>query len=178
MSVLQSQRSESNLEYYHYAYEIRKELVNLALRDFGLKPNKKELNISERVSEEDKQTILELTRKYNRGYVIHKEPEWILEKFRNMIFDDCSKLINNITAAYNLHPTYEMEWNEHRIYQDRAIINCEQILQTLQFIMTVLPVNANKFLNYVPMLEKEITLLKRWRKKSNKLLKSIKDKES
>lgn len=174
MSVLQSERKESNLLYYHQAYEIRKELVNLSLRDFGLKQTKSDLIISDKVSEEDKQTILELTAKYKRGYIIHKQPEWLLEKFRDSVFDHCNQLIDNITAAYNLHPTYKAEWDERRLYQDKAIINCEQLIQTIQFIMSVLPVDANKFLKYVPMIEKEIELLKSWRKKGNKMLDSVK----
>ena len=62
--------------------------------------------------------------------------------------------------------------------QNAAIGNCEQLLQEFQYIIEVLPVNANKYLRFVDMIEREIALLKGWRKSDNRILKRIKENQN
>jgi hypothetical protein len=48
------------------------------------------------------------------------------------------------------------------------------MLQELQYTIEILPVNINKYIRFVEDIEKEIKLLKGWRKKDNKFKKSFK----
>lgn len=59
-----------------------------------------------------------------------------------------------------------------------AIGNCEQLLQEMQYIISIIPVDAQKYIRYVEMIEKEIALLKGWRKSDNKILKKIRENEA
>ena len=77
-------------------------------------------------------------------------------------------LFNNITMANTIYPINEHELQMRRDYQTKAIGNCEQILQMLQYMLETLPINADKLSPIVEMIEKETALLKAWRK-SNKL---------
>lgn len=47
------------------------------------------------------------------------------------------------------------------------------MLQELQYIIEVLPVDANKLLRYVDMIDKEVALLKGWRKANGKIAKRL-----
>lgn len=80
-----------------------------------------------------------------------------------------SELFDNITAANTVYPTNEHEVEIRRDYQTKAIITCEQILQELQYMISVLPINVNKLESVTDMLLKEVALLKAWRKSSKVL---------
>jgi hypothetical protein len=90
--------------------------------------------------------------------------------------DSMNSLINNITYANSVYPTRELEYDQRRLYQNRAIANCYQMLQEMQYVISVLPVDAERYMNYVGMIDREIVLLKGWRKSDNRILKAIKSK--
>ena len=47
------------------------------------------------------------------------------------------------------------------------------MLQELKYIIEVLPADANKLLRYVDMIDKEVALLKGWRKANGKIAKRL-----
>ena len=65
------------------------------------------------------------------------------------------------------------ELMERRMFQNNAIGQCYRLLQELQYSIEVLPVDIEKYARFVEVIEKEIYLLKGWRKKDNKLKKGI-----
>ena len=75
--------------------------------------------------------------------------------------------MDNIVAANSIYPINMREVEERRILQDRAIMNCEQLLQKLTYCADVLPVSLLKFEPYAVTIDKEIALLKGWRKSTN-----------
>lgn len=78
-------------------------------------------------------------------------------------------LIDMITAANTIYPQNMHEYEMRRDYQTQAIITVEQIVQLLQFMMTTLSVNPDKFQPVTELLMKESSLLRGWRKADNKL---------
>jgi uncharacterized protein YjbK len=85
------------------------------------------------------------------------------------------ELMRNITCANSIYPVCEEELTERRIYQDRAIGNCETLLQEMAYAISILSVDANKYMVYVDMIDREIALLKGWRKSDNKLKRKLKN---
>ena len=85
------------------------------------------------------------------------------------------KLIDYITAANTIYPQNLREAERRRDYQTQAIITVEQILQLLQYILTTLPVNPDKFQPVTELLIKEGSLLRGWRKSDNKFIAKFKD---
>ena len=73
-------------------------------------------------------------------------------------------LIDCIIAANSIYPQNEHELQMRRDYQTQAIITVEQILQLLQFMLSTLDLNADKFQNATELLMKEVNLLRGWRK--------------
>ena len=180
MAVKESQRGLSRLEFYHTAIKLRRDITLLLLRDFGVKDKVRNVNLLAKMyelSEEDAQALKSTMDKYGMSTVTEEYPEWLISDFRRGIMQILRALVMNITAANTIYPYLESEFYERRNYQNRAIGNCEQLLQEMQYVMGVLPVNAEKLMPYVETIEKEIALLKGWRKSDNKILRQIKKKQ-
>ena len=178
MSVPKNKRTLSELEFFHNALVLRKEMTELLLRDFGIKNKTRSVNKEPfilKMEKDDQEVILELFQKYNVIELSEEYPMWLIETFRNNILNILHELIMNITAANTIYPIYESELFERRNFQNRAIGNCEQLLQEMQYIIMVVPVKAQKYMKYVELIEKEIALLKGWRKSDNKIMKRIQE---
>lgn len=83
--------------------------------------------------------------------------------------DLARKLMEEITAANTIYPTTDAEVELRRTHQTEAVILCEQIIQHLQWLVDTLPVKVSSLEEIVEMVNKEVALLKAWRK-SNKVL--------
>ena len=87
-----------------------------------------------------------------------------------------TNLMLNITAANSIYPVNLMEVDLRRGLQDKAIANCEQLLQQLIYCADVMPLQSSKIEPYAEMIDKEIALLKGWRKTTNDIANRIKTK--
>jgi hypothetical protein len=153
LSVLKNKRSLSKLEFYHNARQLRKDITNLLLRDFGVRDKIRKIK-----TEGDKeQTIIE------------EFPNWLIVEFRQNVLRILHNLMMNITAGNTVYPTTMEEIRVRRNYQTASIVNCEQLLQELMFCSDVLPLAVEKFLPFINAVEFEIRLLKGWRKSTNKM---------
>jgi len=84
-------------------------------------------------------------------------------------------MMDNITAANTIYPVNEHELEMRRDYQNKAIINVEQIMQYLQFMLETLDLNADKFQTLTELLVKEAKLLRGWRKANSKIAQKLKE---
>ena len=84
----------------------------------------------------------------------------------NLLLD----LFNNMTMANTIYAMNEHEAQMRRDYQTRAIGNCEQVIQVLQYLVDTLPIDVDKIKTPIDLLMREIVLLKAWRQ-STKVLK-------
>jgi hypothetical protein len=138
---------------------LREDITNLLLRDFGIRDKIRKIKTAEN---------MEIT-------VIEGYPEWLIVSFRQNIINILRNLIMNITAGNTIFPITLDELRIRRQYQTAAIINCEQLLQEMQYCADVIPIKLEKFLPYVDKIEFEIKLLKGWRKSDNWLERKIKE---
>ncbi len=173
MSVPKNQRGLSKMEFFHKAYEISDKVTTLLIRNFGVKTISRELKTFTRnakMTHEDREQFTALCNKY-RIDVESEYPLWLVEHYRNWIMKLLADLINNITIANTIYPAepyLDFETKLRRQYQQLAIANCYQIFQALQQAGRVLPVDFEKIMPYVEMVNEEIRLLKEWRKSGNK----------
>jgi hypothetical protein len=151
MSVIKNKRGLSKLEFYHNARKMRREITMLVLRDFGIHSRGKKFK-EDTGSRQPEEFYDELIAEFSKN---------IRLLLRNMMW--------NITAGNTIYPVNDAELQERRLYQDRAIIACEQLLQEMLYYEDVLPVKASKMLSYVEHIEFEIKLLKGWRKANSKI---------
>lgn len=160
MSVLKRNRGLSKMEFYHNARKLRRELTEFLRRDFGVHSRKNASKIDPTLPDD---WYDEDMAEFSRNIKI---------LLRNLVW--------NITAANTINASSEKaieekkkRLSERRGYQNAAIINCQQIIQELQFCEDSLPVNAEKLLPYVESVDFEVTLLKGWRKSDNRLWEQI-----
>ena len=171
------------MEFFRTALELRFKITNLLLRDFGIKDKIRNLAAasgmtSRGMTKEDYDTLDAIYRKYNIGRpLIERYPSWMIDHFRLNILEILKNLIQNIVAANTIYPVNIDELNERRKYQTHAIVNCEQLLQEMQYVIYILPCDINKYMPYVELITKEIKLLKGWRKGYLKLLVNLLGKE-
>ncbi len=151
MSVVKSKRKESKFEVLHHAYKLRKDITNLLLYDFGYKW---------------KENTLESEFRSQRRAAFES---WFIENSRTVIIARLRNLIANLIAANTIYPINDAEWTERRLYQDRAIVNCYQILQELQYSIETIKPDINKYTRFALEINNQVKLIKGWRKSDNKI---------
>ena len=169
MSVLVRDRSISKLEFYMNAVKLRRQLIFLMGRDFGVKPRIRDARFyTKKWEPQDATTFAELLEKYGETKVIDDYPLWMMEHVRDSILYHLSHMMEHITQAYTIWATTKAEADLRRNAQDLAIADCESLKQELELAVDILPVKAEKLLKYVEAIDREIALLKGWRKSDNK----------
>lgn len=179
MSVPKGRRKQSQFEVIHHYYRLRKNITDLLLRDFGYSKNKAKRHMEKMFGGKSyKELTEEQQNHYDKRLARNNSfEEWFIVDQRNTFMDCLRKTTEYIFAANSTYPNYPEELIERRIYQDKAIGQCYRMLQELQYTIEILPVNINKYIRFVEDIEKEIKLLKGWRKKDNKFKKAFKQKE-
>jgi hypothetical protein len=160
MSVHKNKRNLSSLEFHHNARNLREEMTNFLLRDFGVR---------DKVTKYKDGNNVEVT-------IREQYPDWIITFFRESIMNILRDLMLSITAANTIYPITPEELSQRRMYQNKAIVSCQQLLCELTHCADVLPVELGKFTPYIEKISFEIKLLKGWRKSSNDLAKRIQSK--
>ena len=177
MSVLARNRSLSKLEFYKNAVELRKQMILLLLRDFGARSRVRNIQLETKAMQpEDADAFLAIAEKYGIKKCPDVYPEWVIAKLRDSVWDLLRSMMENITRAYTIWATNLPEAYERRISQDRAISACESLLKEMELAIDILPVDAEKYMRYVETVEREIALLKGWRKSDNKHIVELKAK--
>ena len=216
LSVLAKDRKLSQYQFYISAIKLRKSLVELLLRDFGVKHKARELGVRVRkmdeethkrfvnlatkygmptelaaypawmasaakdtienslevwtadMTDEERDEFLDIALSYSMTCITTEYPGWLVQKLRDSVWDISRDLLLSITRAYTIWATNRREAEERRVYQDRAIADCESLLKEMELAIDVLPVKADKYMTITKRIGKEIALLKGWRKADNK----------
>lgn len=179
MSVLKRKRNISKMEFYHNAIKLRLMITEFLLKDFGIKSRRRNLEFAKDVydiEDEDVEEIENILSSYDlKNSFIDNFPSWLIDKERDYFMDLLRSLMKNICSANTIHITNKEEYYMRRNYQTQAICDCENLLQEMQYIIYVTHPNVEKYMPYVDIIEKEIALLKGWRKSDNKIMKSLEE---
>lgn len=177
MSVLKNKRTESKFEVFSNAYKLSVEMQKLLLRDMGVKDktiNLKYWNPYLNINEQDKTVLDNILEKYNLvDTLVGEYPLWIIDFYRSHIIKLSVEMMDNIRMANSIYVTNTLEYQERRMSQDKAIGNCEQLFDIIQIMLEVFNLDITKYQRYIDMINKEISLLKSWRKSDNSVLKKI-----
>ena len=145
MSVLKANQKPSPFEVEHHAYKIRTVITDLALRKFGLKEyaEKPKPETYSKWSQQQKDG-------YDKSVAKNKERyeafiEWFIPDEQKSILDLCRNMIHEIFLANEIYPQHLCECDERRLHQDLAIGYCENLIQELQYGITTLHVNIEKY---------------------------------
>ena len=139
MSVVQSKRGKSNVEFEQIYFQLADGIDNLVEHDF-----------------------------YAEGLLAQKNRVFLDIRSRTLE-DLTDKLLYYIKIANSIYPTCMTEWEERRVTIGKAIGICYAILTNYQRIMIRLRVPDNKYTMDVRNIMRMINSLKAWRKSDNKL---------
>ena len=175
MSVIKAKRGQSQFEVIHHWYQVRKEITTLMLFDFGLHPERQERSLLRRLQISDPAQLEgEALERYNK----HKRRlsgvvNWFLEQERNTVHGCIASVNEHATVANSLYPTTMEELTERRLHQDIAVGQCNRLKQELQYIIETLEVDINRYTRIAEMIDKEIGLIKAWRKSDAKFKQAL-----
>lgn len=173
MSVVKRKRKESPFEVFHHLTKMRKDITDLLLRDFGYSNEKFQKKMEkwyggkppDQLTDAQKQNI---ERQKRRAEAFD---EWFISQERNTIISCLHGINEHVYTANSIYPTCIEELKERRIHQDLAIGQCYRLVQELQYSIETLPVDVNVYLRFSEQIQKEIDLIKGWRKSDNKFKK-------
>ena len=175
VSVLKRFRSESKMQFYATAQKLRKDIMTLLLKDFGVRSKVRQLDIeTRRMTTDDRNQFLAIAEKYGITAAEAEFPAWLIDFERQSLADLTRRLVLSVTAANSIYPTAFADAELRRKHQDNAIATCYQLYQEIDFAAHILPVDLTKYMPLCDAVEYEIALLKGWRKSDNKRYRELK----
>lgn len=163
MSVYKSKRNESKFEPLSYSLELYVIFQDLVARNLGIK---------------DLDTLIK--RKYQYGKAVKEDFPYYrneMYKFKKRIKNGMLKLTDDLRAANTIYITTLSEYDKRRNYLDDAIVDCELIKKDLILFVEVFDIDLNIYKSYVDAIEREITLIKKWRQRDNVIKNNLLKKE-
>ena len=166
------ERTESKFEVITHALRLRKKMTILIFKTMSWNYAKDQAYLQGKIDKQDL-TISE-------GLYLDKQMKlneaaynWFIEEERSTLIKALRDMVENITLANSIYAINIAECDLRRNYQDIAIGKCNFLLQELQYVVQILPLDFNDILSIVNDIEKEIALLKGWRTSDNKNRKKI-----
>lgn len=176
MSVVKRKRKESKFEVFHHFYKVRKEITDLLLRDFGYSEKKSQKYMFKKFGNKPFDELSEDEQKHYNDRKTKTEAfeEWFILDQRKTVMDCLRSVQEHIFVANSIYPYHKEELVQRRIHQDLAIGQCHRLMQELQYSIETLPVDIDKYLRFADEIDKQIKLIKGWRKSDNKFNKNFK----
>lgn len=172
MSVPANMRNLSTMEYYKAAVNIRQEITQWLMRDFGNKKNPRNIKqVIKDITDDDASTINKIFEKYGKSInkeFIYDYPQWFVEAERKIIIKILQQMVSSIVEANSIYPVISAEWDLRRCKQDEAIMEIHKLHYELQYIQKVFPQNLNYFIPLLESLDREEHLIKGWRQSDGK----------
>lgn len=182
MSVYKSERGISKMEFMHLAIKLRDYITFKVLKDFGLKKKVKDKTYfidTTTLTQEEQNSLSKALAKTELNICVEEYPLWFIERERNYLLDLCCDMYQHIVTANNIYISTIEEGVLRRQHQNLAITCVERIIQELQYIMKIIPsAQADQLTCFIQMSQREIALLKGWRKSDNKIRKDIAEKSA
>ena len=157
------------MEYYRNALRIRKELEDYLLRDFATKQRRR--NIKQLISNidyNDEKIISDICEKYElpSSRIFKTEtPSWYVEQEQKYLMDLCRSMIRNIISANKIYlcaTTPKTDYYRRRNYQQKALIDIQNIFEELYEMQNQFPTDLNILNKLLGMLDIEDNLIHRW----------------
>lgn len=171
MSVPKNRRTLADTAYYHNALKLREAILDLLIRDFGVKIRKNDFKVLQKahdISEEDVELLEHLCAKYRIAeHILYDFPAWFMDYERKYLMGSLRRFMMHIRYADaitvksdNMH-----EYRRYHIIQART--ECYMMMDEMDYIEKVFPIDMNKYLPLIDIIHYEIKLLNRLEKNDN-----------
>lgn len=167
MSVLKEKRQETPFTVRINALDMRQKITEYSFRRFGKKPRTmpKQPSNWEKWSDKSRE---DWTRKEEEKLAnAEKFDDWFITNERTIIDRMLRRILFDIDKANIMRPVTVAECDKQRELMDDAIGTCSNLIHELQYIAETIPSNKNFVIKTVELIEKELRLLRGWRKSTN-----------
>jgi hypothetical protein len=171
-TVKKKDRKQTSLEFVENFRKIKKAITLLIFDNFGCNIKEVHRGISKRcfngvsyhdLSDKQKAKYNDI---YNSSMQIYR---WFIIQQRACIKQTLDDITENIRMANSIYPTTDEELAERRGFQNEAIGKCFVLLDNIQNVAEVLPVNMNRYTPIGLAIEDEISLLILWKRANHKI---------
>lgn len=172
MAVPLGKRGESKLEFLHILFRLQKSMTLLFIRDFGVKSISRDLRTftyAAKMPEKDRELFIAMCSKYHID-VESEWPLWLIEHYRMKLISILDSMEENVVTANTIYPNYadyEYWHNLRRKHQKLAQADCYRLLRAMQNICYILPVDKERLMPYVELIQQELEAIKSWQKRTN-----------
>ena len=158
--------------------ELRKEVTNLIINDFGFsinkyrKKNKRYFETHDNITNAEEMINIQKIREESfDGWFINLEAETILN-----LMHEIQKYISFANGMYPSNtPAKIFEFVIRKMYFSKAIGLCHSLKREIYYIINALPVDLNKYIRFDGMITEIINMLKGLRAASNRFYKDNTD---
>lgn len=165
--VLEDKRKETPFAVRDNMLDIWKQITELCFRGFGIKKRK-----APKIPSNFQEWSIESQAKWHANVKeqITRNQKWdmiFIENETRVVDGICRDIVHLIDRANTINPQYLCECDKQRLMQDEAIGLCNNLKRELNHIADTIPCNKNFLAIQTESIEKEITLLRGWRKSCN-----------
>ena len=174
MSVPKGKRNQSRFEAQHHFFQLRADITDLILNDFGFSPEKYAAKMEKykenHMNSPDLDGLLKRWEKKNESF-----SAWFVDEEAREILHLLREIERNFTMGNSIYPgegpSKLFEFIERRKYINRAIGLCYTLKQEINYVLKTLPVDFNKYKRFAESIDTQISLYKGVRKADNRMLK-------
>ena len=110
------------MQFYATAQKLRKDIMTLLLKDFGVRSKVRQLDIeTRRMTQDDRDAFLAIAERYGITAAEAEFPAWLIDFERQSLADLTRRLVLSVTAANSIYPTAFADAELRRKHQDNAI---------------------------------------------------------
>lgn len=170
---LEGHRKETTFTARDNMLDIWNHVMELCFRGFGKKKRKmpKEPKNFSEWSAESKQKWYQ-----NQKELIDRQEYYdnlFIKRETEVLDNICREIVFLIDGANEIKPQYTFECDKIRSMQDDAIIKCGNLKRELNHIMRTIPSNKNFIVKLEGDIERELAILRGWRKSGNSVRQKI-----
>ena len=169
-----SQRSPTKFKAEHNFFQLRDQVTELILLDFGFSEEKYQKQIEKyRRSHQSSDKVDAVVERYEKK--CNSFSRQFIDFESQIILDLLRQISVEFFTANSIYPSPKspakiMEYCQRRKHLNEAIALCYALKQEIQYVIRTLPVDINKYKLYDNLINKQIALFKGVRKADNRFL--------
>ena len=176
-SVPVSKRNPTDFEAPHHFYQLRDEVTQLMITNFGFSYEKYSKSIEKyREMHKDAENVDEIVNRWKTRADAFNN--WFITKEREAVLKILRDIESEFTFGNSIYPSDTparfFEIIERRKHIDAAIANCYVLKQEIQYIIRTLPVDMNRYINLDKKINTQVALYKGVRRADNRFFRSKK----
>lgn len=178
MSVIKAKRGISSTDFFMTMVEIETNIMAFLMRDFNIKRCNRDVKLfvyKTKLTEQEEEALVKILKNHKEINFEVSYPMWLLEHMRDRILKNLEHIRCEVIEANTIYPNSDYEYNKKREHQTSAIAGYYMLLSNLQAAINIFhPKSKEKYMPLIELIEKELKLLKGWKKSTSQTFFNVK----